>query len=113
MKAVKLFLATAAVLALSIFNSFADNPNKKANLIKPSLSIPAMNWGSPEDVSARSVESLKTSKPVTIQILLGSPDDVEASSVKALKSIKLISNPEMVWGDASEVNAETVLQLKQ
>ena len=113
MKAVKLFSTTAVVLALSIFTAFADNPDRKNNTVKSLLSIPEMNWGSPEDVAAQSVESLKIIEPINVQILMGSPEDVEASSVKALKSIRLVANPAMVWGNAQEVSSKTVLKLKQ
>jgi len=102
MKAVKLVLLTAAVCAANFVTVFADQPKRKVTKSGSLITTPAINWGSPEDVSAASIELLKTGSHSAI--VPGNPEDVLSETVEELKTIPMIAYPEMVWGNAADVN---------
>ncbi len=98
----KLLTITAIFCLTALAAVVAKEPNdvKKSNIKAALITLPAMNWGSADEVDAKDIETLKVN---SVRVDL---PDMNWGSPEELKEVASIAIPDMNWGTHEEVDAE-------
>ena len=105
-----LTLLTALILSITSMNALAHDGAKKVTKAEAAVALPAMNYGSPEEVNAEELNITERKVIALPAMNWGAPEELDVTDL--LKSRKRITLPEMVWGTPEDLDTASLHLLK-